>query len=213
MEKFEKSIIIASLFFLIIAVFSSAWLLYSPPVDTGNIKINYLLPKNLDATKDNQATKQEEPNLSMLFVGDIMIDRHVKEKMSDQGVAYLFENLVNDEFDFFKYDIINANLEGAVTDGGAHYEPIMSYDFAFSPEVMNGFKEYNFNLFNLANNHVIDQGERGLKETRANLAKLGFTYYGCEDGQAGECSFAIYPVKGLKIGFAGFSMVYKIFNQ
>jgi poly-gamma-glutamate synthesis protein (capsule biosynthesis protein) len=138
-----------------------------------------------------------------------MLDRHVKEKMKNNDPAYLFQGLKNGKFDFNKYDLAHGNLEGAVTDGGDHYPPLYSYDFAFAPEAVARLKNYNFKAFNLANNHLTDQGEGGAAETRANLAKLNFLSYGCSDAQAGDCSFKIYQAGGLKIGLAGFSQVYK----
>lgn len=213
MEKFAKFIIIACISALILVFFLVIWFFPQPVNFSKVFEINNFLPFNLDKGKNPVVEVKKRQDIKMLFLGDIMLDRHVKEKIAGQGVSYLFQGLKNDKFDFFKYDIVNANLEGAVTNGGSHYPPIFSYDFAFAPEVMEKFKDYNFNSFNLANNHLSDQGERGLNETRANLAKLNFQYYGCEDGQAGDCSFKIYKVNGVRIGLVGFSMVYKKFDQ
>lgn len=154
------------------------------------------------AAKNNRIVK-------MLFVGDLMLDRHVKEKIKNNDPAYLFQGLKNNKFDFNKYDLTHGNLEGAVTNGGNHYPPVYSYDFAFTPEVIAKLKDYNFQAFNLANNHLTDQGERGVIETRANLTKLNFLSYGCADAQAGDCSFKIYQAGGLRIGLVGLSQVYK----
>ncbi|MDD5291056.1 MAG: CapA family protein [Patescibacteria group bacterium] len=151
-------------------------------------------------------------SLKILFLGDLMLDRHVGEKISQKGFSYLFENL--DEKNFFSgHDLISGNLEGAVTDNGAHYKPEMSYDFSFSPEIISNLKKYNFNFFNLANNHFADQGERGIIETRNNLETQGFYYSGCPDGQTGDCSGKIIEIAGKKIGLTGFSMVYRKFDE
>jgi poly-gamma-glutamate synthesis protein (capsule biosynthesis protein) len=122
-----------------------------------------------------------------------------------------------------------ANLEGAVANNGAHYPPHNLYDFSFSPDLIEGLKKYNFNFFNLANNHLSDQGQEGIEETYQNLGDLGFYYFGCRDAflspsqelselKMGEsqpvlseenCSDIIVNVKNKKIAFLGFSMVYK----
>jgi AmmeMemoRadiSam system protein B len=152
--------------------------------------------------------------LNFLFFGDLMLDRHVKELIDEKGLDYIFEQLKGEENRFFEgVDMISANLEGAVTDDGNHYAPQMSYDFAFEPDLVNQLKDYNFNFFNLANNHFADQGSRGIEETKENLDKLDFNYSGCMDRKVDECSSKIIELNGYKIGMAGFSMVYGKFNQ
>jgi len=162
-----------------------------------------------DSSDFSKETKKEDVPVSMLFFGDLMLDRYVGDIISKEGFDYLFENIAEEEKRFFRgFDIISANLEGAITNGGAHYVPEMSYDFAFSPEVIANFKNYNFNFFTIANNHILDQGERGIVETRKNLDDLDFFYSGCRDRGAGDCSFEILDIAEKKIGMAGFSMVY-----
>lgn len=170
-------------------------------------EFNYYLIKNIAEEKD------EKKNLNFLFFGDLMLDRHVGEKIKKDGLDNLFSALAGEENRFFRgVDLIGANLEGAVTDKGAHYPPAVIYDFAFDPLVVDELKKYNFNFFNLANNHFSDQGERGIMETRSNLSAGGFYYTGCADGQTGDCSKTIMTAGNLKIGLAGFSMVYNKFK-
>ncbi len=144
--------------------------------------------------------------LRMLFVGDMMLDRHIAEKIKQKGLNYIFDNLNNAGF-FDNYDLISANLEGAVTDNGDHYLPIKSYDFAFDPDLVAALKAYNFTFFNLANNHLADQGEAGIEQTRANLDKLNYAYSGCEDGVIAECSSRIITAGDYTLGMIGLSGV------
>ena len=148
--------------------------------------------------------------IQMLFFGDMMLDRHVGERIKKYGLDYIFEKIASStEKNFFSgSELISCNLEGAVTNNGAHYNPIMSYDFAFAPGLINQLKNYNFNFFNLANNHFSDQGERGIIETRENLDKLGYNYVGCRDGKVDGRSSTVVALADKKIGIAGFSMVY-----
>ncbi|MDD5071953.1 MAG: CapA family protein [Patescibacteria group bacterium] len=199
--NYEKFIKILSLTAIFAVSLFLVLLFYSAAKDPGD----YFLPPEKLIPKKNASS------LKMLFLGDLMLDRHVGEKISQKGLSYLFENL--DENFFCGYDIVSANLEGAVTDEGAHYNPVMSYDFAFSPKIISELKKYHFNFFNLANNHFSDQGERGIMETRKNLDNLNFYYSGCPDGQIGDCSGKILEVSGKKIGLAGFSSVYSLVDQ
>jgi poly-gamma-glutamate synthesis protein (capsule biosynthesis protein) len=144
-----------------------------------------------------------------------MLDRHVKEKIDREGLSYLFSELATSSsgINLSDYEIIGANLEGAVTDNGSHYLPEMSYDFAFSPEIIKQLAGYHINFFNLANNHLSDQGERGIMETRDNLRNLGYFFSGCPDGLAGECSATVVNNGGEKVALAGFSMVYSQLDE
>lgn len=151
--------------------------------------------------------------LDLLFFGDIMLDRHIKEKITSKGFDYLLAKLAGGEKRFFTgLDLISANLEGAVTDLGEHYPPVAGNDFAFAPQTVKKLQNYNFIFFNLANNHLSDQGTKGITETGNNLTDLNFSFAGCVDGKTGECSYKIMDLGGKKIGLAGFSMVYQPFD-
>jgi len=161
----------------------------------------------------DKGTKQEaNKSLSLLFFGDLMLDRDIALKTKQEGLAFLFVKIQDSDL-FQKRDLIACNLEGAVTNGAQHYPPDNNYDFAFSPEIVGQLKNYGFNFFNLANNHIADQGQRGLNETKQNLDLLGFDYSGCPDGQIAECSGKIIQIKNWQIGLVGFSMVYTKLDQ
>jgi len=180
--------------------------------------------KRLDIVEDklNEYKNQEnflpltrEESVKLLFFGDMMLGRHVEEKIEQHGIDYIFQKIASGTENIFfdNYDLISANLEGAVTNEGNHYAPIMEYDFAFSPPVIKELKRFNFSSFNIANNHLADQGERGIIETRKNLVNLGYFYIGCQDGMIAACSASTTVIKGKKIGLAGFSMVYSKLDE
>ncbi len=155
----------------------------------------------------------ESKTLDFLFFGDIMLDRNVGTKIAKDGLDPLLVNLAGVDKSFFSdYDLVSANLEGAVTIAGAHYAPVAANDFAFSPEVVSALQNYNFNFFNIANNHLTDQGQKGLQETKDNLTALGLNFSGCPDAQVGECSAKIVEINNAKIAMLGFSMVYNSFD-
>jgi gamma-polyglutamate biosynthesis protein CapA len=161
-----------------------------------------------------QILNKEKEELNFLFFGDLMLDRNVKVAMGEEGVDKLLSGFAGERKNLFEEaDLVGANLEGAVTNKGEHYLPGVPYDFAFSPEIIGQLKKYNFNFFNLANNHILDQGAKGLAETKSNLEKLGFNYAGCPDKEIGECSYQILEFKGHKIALAGWSMVYGLFDR
>ncbi len=154
-----------------------------------------------------------EKSVSFLFFGDIMLDRNVGAKIAKNGLPSLLDKLAGQEKRFFiGSDIVSANLEGPVTNNGAHYPPLNSIDFAFSPTVVSELQKYNFNYFTIANNHLTDQGSKGVEETRTNLKTLGYNFSGCADAQIGECSGTVMDINGVKVAMLGFSMVYHNFD-
>jgi poly-gamma-glutamate synthesis protein (capsule biosynthesis protein) len=151
--------------------------------------------------------------LKLLFFGDIMLDRHVGEKIKAAGnLDWIFSNLVESGV-FSGNDLISANLEGAVTDGGAHLAPALAIDFAFAPELVGQLAKFGLNYFNIANNHLGDQGKNGIIETEKNLTTLGFDFSGCADRQVGDCTSKIVEKNGRKIGLTGASMVYGVLDD
>ncbi len=169
--------------------------------------------------------------VKILFFGDLMLDRGVERIIETKGIDYIFEHLHDKQFTH-GYDFVTANLEGAVTKSGQHYPPENLYDFAFNPASVEKLKNYGFNMFSVANNHLFDQGQRGIDETNENLSSLGFYHYGCRDGIINSiktatvkggiineviqpqqvtqenCSAIIVEKKGYRIAFLSFSCVY-----
>ena len=155
---------------------------------------------------------KKEPPVKLLFLGDIMLDRHIKEKIKQKEFDYLFAKFELPA-EWQRPDLMAANLEGAVTTGGKHYPPEISIDFAFDPKDVARLKNYNFNFFSIANNHITDQGKQGYIETRENLDKLNFNYSGCPDRQVRECNIKILNIKNTKIAILSYSMVYGILDE
>ena len=142
-----------------------------------------------------------------------MLDRNVGDRLANRNVSYLLSGLAGEENKFFSgYDIISANLEGAVTDNGNHYSPVNYYDFAFSPNRINELKDYGFNYFSSANNHFSDQGQKGVEETRQNLNALNFNFSGSTDSKIDTYSRKDMVISNKKIAMIALSMVYHDFD-
>lgn len=151
----------------------------------------------------------ESEQASFLFVGDVMLDRYVFTRYH-KNMAALLSGIINDNAQFFdNFNLISVNLEGAVIDKGEHYSPILTNDFSFDPKNLTFLRDQGFNFFNIANNHLTDQGQRGVQETEKNLNHSGSYYSGCADGVVGPCSATSTLVSDIKVGMVGLSMVYK----
>ncbi len=103
----------------------------------------------------------------------------------------------------------------------------MLYDFAFEPETALSLKDYNFNIFTLVNNYLVNQGQRGIKETYQNLNDLCFYHFGSRDSyllpsysdnnnlvlSEENCLMIITETRSRKIAWPSFSIVYQVINE
>lgn len=124
------------------------------------------------------AFERGSPNTSagktILLVGDIMLDRKVEGLMKKNSVFYPFAKI----HPFLKgADIVFGNLEGPIVKKPREF-PKGVLRFAFSADTIKGLSFANFNLLSLANNHLLDMGKGGLKETRELLGRNGIGWVG-----------------------------------
>ncbi len=144
---------------------------------------------------------QKEKVASLLFFGDMMLDRSVKTKIDQYGFDYLLKNLAGQENRFFLgMDLIVANLEGPFAD--SRRATTKEIAFRFDPILLPELKKYNFGLFSLANNHTLDMSKAGFDEAKKNLDKFGFDYFGSQYRVDDE-SLIIKQVGDYQIGFIG----------
>jgi len=143
--------------------------------------------------------KQEEQAVSLLFLGDLMLDRYVFQKTLQSGDY----NWPFDKFGLFlkgiNYRI--ANLEGPVTDFKSRSIHDMSVVFTFNPNFLPYLKN-DFEIFNLANNHIMNYGKSGLEQTYKYLQDNNIQYFGSVDNSNNLST--IIEKNGLKIALVGY---------
>lgn len=111
---------------------------------------------------------------TILFIGDIMLDRGVEYLINKNSAYYPFEK-INQALKGI--DIVVGNLEGPIVKDPPYFSDD-SLKFAFSSEVINGLVFSNFNLLSLANNHTFDMNEDGFEETKEILQEAGINFVG-----------------------------------
>lgn len=136
---------------------------------------------------------------TVLFVGDIMLDREVENLMAKNGMLYPFRKINR----FTNgVDIVFGNLEGPIVKNPPDF-PDRSLKFAFSKDTVEGLAFGNFSLLSLANNHILNTGENGQKETREFLEKGNIDSV----GDSLKCSQEfLYQKDG--IAFLAFNKIY-----
>ncbi|OGH71381.1 MAG: AmmeMemoRadiSam system protein B [Candidatus Magasanikbacteria bacterium RIFCSPLOWO2_01_FULL_43_20b] len=145
--------------------------------------------------------RSENKTASVLFFGDMMLDRNVTERVKENDGDWLFSALAGEENRFFSgMDEVHANLEGPFAD--SRRDTGKSIAFRFDPALISTLKKYNFSIFNLANNHSLDMGQAGFAESKINLEKAGIDFYGDSYGISDD-ALKIKQIGGLDIAFLG----------
>jgi len=74
---------------------------------------------------------------------------------------------------------------------------------AVSKDCVNGLRAAGIDAVNLANNHIMDQGEVGLRSTIDACASAGIGFFGAGSNRTEAGRVFIREVKGIRIGFYG----------
>ena len=124
------------------------------------------------------AEKAEE--IRLVFTGDVLLDRGVRTEIARHGADHLFSEAVDSVFR--SADVVVGNLECPATDIKAPVHK--KFIFRAEPQWLHTLKRHGFTHLNLANNHSIDQGRRGLMDTRRNIIKAGMVPVGADSTMA-----------------------------
>lgn len=141
----------------------------------------------------------EQSAIRLSFVGDICLSMGVEEVIAEHDIAYPFQYL-QELMD--GSDLRVGNFECSLSSD--HQLKQNKTLMLVSPEKAQGIGQHSgFNVFGLANNHIMDAGIAGLEATRDLLQRENILSFG-----AGACSDdaekpVIYQVKGRKVAFLG----------
>ncbi len=161
------------------------------------------LPASATGTVSN--TVNDQPSTSILFLGDIMLDRTVRTRMAkSKADNFPFDQIGGPGVGVFAgQDLVVANLEGPVT--AVRRPPEKSIDFAFDPSVVPLLKRVGINAVSQANNHSLDQGRVGADESRAYLTKGGIAVFGDQVKDEAAYSMTVLSVHGQNVALLGFN--------
>lgn len=138
--------------------------------------------------------RKSDSSLKIYFVGDLLLDRGVREQIDKIGVAALFDNV---KPHFGKADFVVANLECPVT---KIYAPVnKKYIFRAEPKWLPAIRKSGITHLVMANNHTYDQGRKGINETYNNLINNQLIPIGYGINQDNACKPVIIEKKGMKV--------------
>ena len=136
-------------------------------------------PKTIEISKAPQQedlVSKQEKEITIILVGDIMLNRGVKYMIDRHGKGdFKFPFL--EIADYLKEaDIVFGNLESVISDKGIKSGSI--YSFRADLEAVEGLVFSGFNAVSVANNHVFDYGREAMEDSFSRLKKAGIAYIG-----------------------------------
>ncbi|WP_337865961.1 CapA family protein [Ignavibacterium sp.] len=176
-------------FFLLVVSFLLSYFLSS---------IQIKIPKADNFTKDSVTT------LRIAVVGDLMC----------HSPQFNYARVSKDSFDFnpvYRYikkyledaDFTFGNLETVIGKKGSNY---LGYPRFNSPEeYLAALKQNGFDFLCFANNHTLDQGEKGVLNTITSLNKNYLGYTGAFSSQNDRDSIRIITINDFKIALLAYS--------
>jgi poly-gamma-glutamate synthesis protein (capsule biosynthesis protein) len=147
----------------------------------------------------------EKKEVKILFLGDVMLDRYIREVAMKKGNDFILEkvkDLLNSN------DLVVANLEGPITDKnsisiGTVVGQKGHFSFTFHPSWAKTLSQDNIKLVSLGNNHILNFDNDGVEQTEKYLTEAGIGYFGAPGGE--NLRYKIKELNGLKIGFVSYN--------
>lgn len=140
--------------------------------ETTSVVIGYFSPGDRD--NDKTAT--------MIFAGDVMLDRYVNHTFKDEGIKNAFLKIGPRLFRGADLSIVN--LEGPISSKPIDDDTASdNLNFNFPPDTPEALKYLDLNSVSLANNHSLNGGEEGLQNTIKVLGDQQISVIGRPDNQ------------------------------
>jgi poly-gamma-glutamate synthesis protein (capsule biosynthesis protein) len=171
-------------------------LLRARRIAVGLLLTALIVAVSADRISRDGAPPSPEPSVTLVAVGDVLLARGVGRGIDRFGTDWPFEEVAQI---IGSADIAFCNLECPVSaDGVRVNKPIA---FKGSPKTVDALSCAGFDIVSLANNHSLDCGRTGLRETTRCLEEQGIGYVGAGEDLAQASEPVIVEVDGLEIAF------------
>lgn len=171
----------------------------SPMEEIPGVESAALLEEIPETESDTSVTESEEITITITAAGDVSLGNYVGQDYAwsfremyntTDNKGYFFENV----YDIFSQDDMTiVNLEGVLT-FSEELNPGRTFNIKGDPEYANLLTYGSVEAVSMANNHRLDFGENGTKDTLAALEPTGIVY-------AYDNNVGIYETMGIRIGF------------
>ncbi|MEF8846884.1 MAG: CapA family protein [Candidatus Paceibacterota bacterium] len=150
-----------------------------------------------------EAKLQTEGKLTttLLFTGDIMLDRGVEKVVKKYGEDYEFPFLKIKDY-LQNADILFGNLESVISDEGYQIKP--TYPFRAEPRAKYGLGKAGFDVVSCANNHSLDYGAEALRDSIDNLKQVEISCVGAGVKEE-ACAPVVKKKNDLKVAYLAYT--------
>ncbi len=153
----------------------SAWHADIPERTAGHADIPERTAEHADRPERTERhADRPERKASLIFTGDVLLDRGVRQVIERKGADCLFTEAVDSLFRSAQAVVGNLECPATKILSPAHKH----FVFRAEPEWLQVLKAHGFTHLNLANNHSVDQGRRGLTDTWRNIREAGMVPVG-----------------------------------
>lgn len=206
---FMKFLCLVAFFMLAVVLIAAA--VFLPEIERNkSADLQMSMEKATDSKQDLEVQPPKTPDVEaellgevkLLFVGDIMFDRYIRQVAEKRGYDFIFEgtdSLLEDK------NLAIGNLEGPITDNQSRnkyteFGTRENLTFTFAPETAAVLNNHNIKLANLGNNHILNFGENGLEQTKKYLDEAGVRYF-CDK----DMHYTLYKIHDTTLGFVCFN--------
>ena len=138
---------------------------------------------------------------TLLFAGDTAEIDAGESTFLRNGYEYPFTRTIDLIRDA---DVAIANAEAPITDGGRRFPIYKDYTYRAPARSADALAWAGFDVLTLANNHALDYGAEGLRDTIANAARVGMATAGAGADPAEARRALVIAVGDVRIGLLAY---------
>ncbi len=156
---------------------------------------------------------QNSSDIVINFAGDINFDENWKTiQYADQNNIGVEDCLVNGLIEQMRdADIMMINNEFSYGTGGTPL-PGKAYTFRARPDRADNLKRMGVDIVSVANNHVFDYGEKGLRRTLETLEDYKIPYVGAGRNLDEASQIVYFLINGKKIAITAATQIERTYN-
>jgi poly-gamma-glutamate synthesis protein (capsule biosynthesis protein) len=149
--------------------------------------------------------EEQDPEVTLMAVGDIMFEREVKQAQLKRGWTYPFEKVAPT---LKGAGLVFANLECPLGVGGRFLNM-----FRGEPESVWGLAYGGVDVVSLANNHILDYDNQVFFQTMDILGEAGIGFAGAGRNLAEARTPLIVEQGGLRIAFLAYTEMWFVYTR
>ena len=158
-----------------------------------------------ESSKENVVEEVKDTSINIAVIGDIMCHNTQFQDAYDKGTdSYDFTYVLEDVKEYLENpDLTIGNLETTFAGKSVGYSGYPTFN---TPEALaENLKYYGVDVLSTVNNHCMDKGIKGLKNTIDELDKWGFKHTGTFKTEEDSEKILTVDVNGIKIGFIAYT--------